>query len=696
MSAVFTAVTSSSGKPAVGNRLWPRSTSVLLVLVGVVLAVVSFLVVISMPALGWHSARAHELQATYDAFRETSTLLVKAADSGSKYTQAPANGPWVSATWDDDPGAYLVASLMGVVTGSSSPYPGLALAEALLVALPLLWLPTAVARIFKRAHAGYAVILLPPVMWLLNNGTFLAGTEYGLSDAASPTRVYALYGMAASIAFLSLSLLVLFCTFKLRTGLLIAVSCGFVVLAAAGDLTRSLSGMGIAAAVGVLWWLHARKKWRWVAGVVAAVTAVALTIGLQNVTMTGLNAARAARTEQSMGNLPDTHTVWHSLYLGLSYPEPITGQHSPLGIAWSDEFGWNQARAVDPDVVIASADYDVILRHLYFTQVKAHPATVAKLYIDKFLFVVREFGAMISFILVGLVLVLTRRASPRRTLTASIAVTIPTLLIGLIPPVLVMPLLYYYSELTAALSVLVAIALGGLAWSLTALPSRLSASEHRWPGDRALPAKPAPGSTTPISVVVPTRNESAAIDRTLRSLSERLTAEDEIIVVENGSTDGSGELLRELQATWSGAPALVILPSETGLGMALRAGVLASRGRRVLLTADELPFGMTDYDRFSRLPEDVVVAFASKTRGRLFRFLRSGLLESRFGDTPDTIWVDGEWCRSFAMVSRKSGRMWRTELVLAAEREGLRVTEVTVDAGRETLNRTPSSSLPAS
>lgn len=682
MSPAPTAVTSTPGEPAPSNRLWPRSTSVLLILVGVVLAVVSFLVVINMPALGWHSARDHELRATYDAFRETGTLLVKAANSGSKYTQAPATGPWVSATWDDDPGAYIVASLMGLVTGSSSPYPGLGLAEALLVALPLLWLPTAVARIFKRPIAGYAVVLLPPAMWLLNNGTFLAGTEYGLSDAASPTPVYALYGIAASIAFLSLSLLVLFCTFRLRTSLLIAVSCGLVVLAAAGDLSRSLSGMGIAAGVGVLWWLHTRKKWRWVAGIVAALTAVALTIGLQSATMTGLNVARAAQTGQSMANLPDTHAVWHSLYLGLSYPEPITGQHSPLGIAWSDEFGWNQARAIDPDVVIASADYDLILRHLYVAQVKAHPLTVAKLYVDKFLFVVREFGGMISFILVGLVLALTRRASPRRTLAAAITVTIPTLLIGLIPPVLVMPLLYYYSELTAVLSVLVAIALGGLVWSLTARPAHVSVSECSRLSDRGLPPGPAAESAVHLSVVVPTHNGSAVIERTLRTLADRLTAQDEIIVVEDGSTDGTGELLHELEARWSAAPELVVLASPPGPGDVLRTGALASRGRRVLLTADDLPFGMTDYDQFTRLPEGVMVAIGSKARGRIPRFLRSALLESRVGDTPGTVWADGEWCRSFAVISRESGSVWMTELVLAADLRGNAVIEVPVVADR--------------
>jgi hypothetical protein len=683
---------SDSTRAASANRLWPRSTTIFLILVGVVLSVLSFVVVINMPALPWHSARAHELQATYDAFRQTGTLLIKAVNSGSKYTQVAGPGPWVSAAWDDDPGAYIIASLMSLVTHSGSPYPGLGLAEALLVALPLLWLPTAVARIFKRARAGYAVVLLPPLMWLLNNGTILAGTEYGLSDSVSTTRVYALYGIAASIAFLSLSLIVLFCTFRLRIGALIAVSCGIVVLASIGDLARSLSGMGIAAAVGVLWWLHARKKWRWLVGVGAALTAVALTFGLQNATVSGLNAARSATTGRSVAELPASHGTWHPLYLGLAYPQPITGQRSPFGIKWSDEFAWDKARAIDPKVVIASDQYDLIIQKLYLDEVSAHPLIAAQLYFAKFLYVVKHFGAMLAFILVGLVLALMRRAPQRRHLGAAVTVTVPTILLGLVPPVLVMPFLYYYSELTAGLSILVAIGLGGLVWSLTSMPAHVRASERNRLSTRVLPSEPQAESSVRLSVIVPTRNGSAVLGGTLATLSAVLSSEDEIIVVENGSTDDTWQVLEDAKESWTAAAALVLRQSEPGLGEALRTGVLSSRGRRVLLTADDLPFGLSDMEQFERLPAEVTVAIGSKAhpdsqvrrswrrgvQSRVFRFLREALLQSTVGDSQGTIWADGDWCRSLAMVSRESGLMWTTELVLAAEQQGIRVVEVPV------------------
>lgn len=682
------------------NRLWPRSTSIFLILVGVVLSVLSFLVVLNMPALGWHSARAKELQATYSAYRETGVLLIKAPNSGSKYTQVPATGPWVSAAWDDDPGAYVVASLMGDVTNSPSPYPGLDLAEALLVALPLLWLPTAVARIFKRARAGYAVILLPPVIWLTNNGTVLAGTEYGLSDSVSTVRVYALYGIEASLLFASLSLLVLFCTFRLRTSALIAVSLLFAVLAAAGNLSRSLSGMGVAAAVGILWWLHTSKRWRWAAAIVGGIATIVLAVGLQSAVMTGINSARSWATHSSLADLPNAHGTWHPLYLGLAYPQPFTGQPSALGIVWSDEFGWDKARQIDPTVVIASAQYDDIIKGLYLDEVAKHPGTVAKIYVEKFLFVVKHFGAMVIFIVIGLVLALMRRSPRRRPLGAAVSVTIPALLLGLIPPVLVMPLIYYYSQLTAALSILVAISLGALVWSLTSMPAHVRTSERNRLSTRVLagaPALPMPGAR--ISVVVPTRNGAAVVGETLQTLGRTLASDDEIIVVENGSTDDTTAVLEGIVAAWPWPSALVVTHSQPGLGEALRTGVLATTGRHVLLTADDLPFGMTDYEQFTALPEDVIVAIGSKAhpdsrvqrslrrsvQSRIFRFLREALLQSEVGDSQGTIWAHGTWCRSLAMVSRESGLMWSTELVLAAEQQGIRVTEVPVvlSAGHE-------------
>lgn len=680
------------------NTFWPRSTSLFLLLVGLVLAITSFTVVMNMPELPWHSAREAELRATYDAYRTTGTLLIKETGSGSYYTQAPASGPWSSAAWDDDPGSYLVASLMSGITGSDSPYPGLGLVQALLISVPLLWLPTAVARIFRRARAGYAMLLLPGLMWIVNNGTILVGTEYGLSDQVATLRVYALYGIAASMAFLSLTLLLLFSTYRLGLWALLGASALIGVLAGFGNLARSLSGMGIAAAAAVLWWLNTTGRWRWAKALVAGVLAMVLAFGVQTGVMSVVNSGRAAATGESLEQLPDAHGVWHPLYLGLSWPEPITGAPSRFDIEWSDEFGWNKAREVNPDVIIASEEYDLILKDYYLDAVASDPIGAVKLYIQKTLFVIKHFGAMIVFILVGFVLALTRRSPQRRPLAAALAIALPTLALGFVPPVLVMPYLYYYSELSAALGVLSAVALGALVWSITSMPSHVRALERSRLSARTEPVEePDPGVR--LSVVVPTRNGEQVIGDTLATLGGALSADDEIVVVENGSTDGTTATLDGLVSAWAAAPALVVLHSDPGLGEALRTGLLATKGDRVLLSADDLPFGLTDLEQFRALPDDVVVAIGSKAhpdsqvargwrrslQSRIFRFLRAALLQSHVGDSQGTIWVSGAWGRTFARQSRETGLMWTTELVLAAEQQGIRVQEVpvTLSVGHE-------------
>jgi glycosyltransferase involved in cell wall biosynthesis len=252
--------------------------------------------------------------------------------------------------------------------------------------------------------------------------------------------------------------------------------------------------------------------------------------------------------------------------------------------------------------------------------------------------------------------------------------------------------LYHYTELTAALGLLVAVSLGALVWSITSMPSHVRSTERNRLSHR-LPAQFAPSDDrSHTSVVVPTRNGEAVIEDTVRTLAGHMRPGDEIIVVENGSTDSTTSILDRMAAEWTDAPSLVVLHSGPGLGEALRTGVLASTGQWLLLTADDLPFGFSDYDQFTKLPADAVVAIGSKAhpdstvirsrrrviQSRVFRFLRAALLQSKVGDSQGTIWVDGDWARSFSLLSRETGLMWTTELVLAAEQQGVSVREVPV------------------
>ncbi|WP_457101023.1 hypothetical protein [Microbacterium sp. P5_E9] len=643
-------------------RRWPRSTTLLLLLLGVVMGAVSFAVVMSMPRMVWHPARDAELGATYAAYVETGTLLIKETGSGSYGVQAPADGPLTFATWDDDPGSYIIASLMSHVTGSDSPYPGLKLAQAVLVAIPLLWLPLAVARVVGSARAGFALVVLPLVTWLFNYGTVLAGTEYGLSDRVSPLAVYSLYGTAASLAFLSLSLVVLLSTYRLRWMGLIGATVGIGVLAAFGNLSRSLSGIGVAAAVGVLWWIHTRGRWRWLASIGGAVAAILLAVTVQTGIMTAINVTRADTTGQPMEEVPDAHTAWHSLYLGLSYPQPLTGQPSRFDVTWSDEFAWAKAREVEPDVLVASEEYDQILRGLYLHEVLGDPVGAIKLYIQKAIFVVKQFGGLLLFIAIGFIVGMARRGKLRSRLWRVIAIVTPLVLLGLLPAVLVMPMLYYYSELSAALGLLAAVALGVLAWAVTSWPSRVRAAERRRTGALVPLRTSEDGGSRRVSAILRVGGSHAVDAARVDEVAATLTERDEIVLVFDPESDIS-------EVPWHHACTRVLVSSGGGAGSQLRAGVRASAGDRVqLFIAEE------DRPALARSVES----------------LRKLLLGTPVVEAFGAVGVEGPWVRRFAAASRETDALWFDELEFAAAATSVPLdwtpagarSEVTLSRGR--------------
>lgn len=95
-----------------------------------------------------------------------------------------------------------------------------------------------------------------------------------------------------------------------------------------------------------------------------------------------------------------------------------------------------------------------------------------------------------------------------------------------------------------------------------------------------------------VSVVVPARNEAAHISRCLKALAEQepMPGKDapeyslEIIVVENGSTDGTPELVRQYIAEHSDVNVRLLVVPVTGRGAARAAGFAAARGQYLLST----------------------------------------------------------------------------------------------------------------
>ncbi|MGR6965888.1 glycosyltransferase [Geodermatophilus sp. URMC 61] len=198
-----------------------------------------------------------------------------------------------------------------------------------------------------------------------------------------------------------------------------------------------------------------------------------------------------------------------------------------------------------------------------------------------------------------------------------------------------------------------------------------------------------------LSYVVPAHNSAPAIEDTLRALADRLDGRDaEVIVVENGSTDGTGALLERIQRTWTHpGVSLRVLRSAKGMGNAYRAGIAASCGARVVLTADDLPFGFDDLDAAEEVDPAVhPVVIGSKghrdsdvDRGLLRRVLSAGFLVLRRAvlgmrtlDPQGTFVLAGDWAREIGPRLTEPGYLVTTELCFLAERSGVQPLEVPV------------------
>jgi dolichyl-phosphate beta-glucosyltransferase len=94
-----------------------------------------------------------------------------------------------------------------------------------------------------------------------------------------------------------------------------------------------------------------------------------------------------------------------------------------------------------------------------------------------------------------------------------------------------------------------------------------------------------------ISVVIPAYNEERRIGASLAAIISYLDSgqEDyEIVVVDDGSRDGTAATVEQAKGAAGGRVRLLRMPENRGKGAAVRAGVLASRGAEVLLSDADL------------------------------------------------------------------------------------------------------------
>lgn len=201
-----------------------------------------------------------------------------------------------------------------------------------------------------------------------------------------------------------------------------------------------------------------------------------------------------------------------------------------------------------------------------------------------------------------------------------------------------------------------------------------------------------------ISVVIPAYNEERRIGASLAAIISYLDSgqEDyEIVVVDDGSRDGTAATVEQAQGAAGGRVRLLRMPENRGKGAAVRAGVLASRGAEVLLSDADLATPIEELAKLrARLSDgcDMVVGSrvldgsdirvrqhpARALMGRIFNIIVRTLLIGGIRDTQCGFKLfRGPAARELFAAASVDGFAFDVEILLLA-RSRYRVAEVPV------------------
>ncbi|HKA84571.1 MAG TPA: glycosyltransferase, partial [Acidimicrobiales bacterium] len=233
-----------------------------------------------------------------------------------------------------------------------------------------------------------------------------------------------------------------------------------------------------------------------------------------------------------------------------------------------------------------------------------------------------------------------------------------------------------------------AVRLVGYRWVL--LAELTSARRVRW-------ARPEPPGDLRLSVVVPAYGEADRIGGTVRRLGEAL--EDirgsgglEVVVVDDGSSDGTADA-----ALAAGADQVVVQPRNRGKGAAVRAGVLAARGRTVAFTDADLAYAPDQIRRVlaaiedgwdvaigdRRHPDSRILAAAPALRAlgsRIINWLGYVVLLGSYRDTQGGLKAFRSDVARFVFArARVDGFAFDIEVLHLVERHQLSLVEVPVE-----------------
>jgi dolichol-phosphate mannosyltransferase len=199
-----------------------------------------------------------------------------------------------------------------------------------------------------------------------------------------------------------------------------------------------------------------------------------------------------------------------------------------------------------------------------------------------------------------------------------------------------------------------------------------------------------------VSVVTPFFNEKGVVEHAIRSFAASLATLDrpwELIVVNDGSTDGSAEIAARVVAELGARVRLLGYPRNRGRGFALRTGIAAARGAVVVTTEIDLSWGEQIVHELVAAIEadpriDIVVAsphlpgggYRNVPANRVFystwgnRVIRAGVSNAATMNTGMTRAYRREVIQSLPLFEDE--KEFHLEVILKASSFGFRIAEI--------------------
>jgi len=187
---------------------------------------------------------------------------------------------------------------------------------------------------------------------------------------------------------------------------------------------------------------------------------------------------------------------------------------------------------------------------------------------------------------------------------------------------------------------------------------------------------------------MPCHNAAGIIDKTLNELISNMKITEEIILVENGSTDKTWSLLEQCLEKYSKSN-IRIARSKKGLGNAIRVGINLASGSYIIFMEDDLPFGLQEliearnrvqfeeggWNVISKYHTNPLGISYRRIQGWVFIALRELILNLNVRDSQATFFTKASLAKKISQLSTEEGFLITTELIAIARKLNVEVSQ---------------------